>query len=368
MPIRTETGALDRAGPILMAPTTATPSSGSASTGKGGHRLSAAFEAVNTLPALHEIVSRVTEMTDRPGTGVAELAELIESDTAVAISVMRAANNGGEPRGLVSNVPDAIELLTPEGVREVAAGLATYEFFQSVSNWERLPERFRRHAVATRHAAERIADLGDVSGKDELATAALLHDIGQLVLIRLYSGYEEILDDRSLTPEARSQRERRELGIDHTLVGGVLARRWGLPAVIASAIERHHSQEASGLAAGVRLGDMIVHHSQGEIVSGEAMSEMAAACGLAENRLNQIVYEFPHSAAPRQRREEPCPLSRREVDALRGLAAGKVYKEIAAEMGLSASTVRTHLHNVYGKIGAADRAQAVLVARERGWI
>ena len=351
-----------------MPQTTTTPSSGSASTGKGGHRLSAAFDAVNTLPALHEIVSRVIKLTDKPGAGVGELAELIESDTAVAISVMRAANNGGKPRGLVSNVPDAVELLKPAGIRKIAEGLDTYEFFQSVSNWERLPERFRRHAVATRHAAERIADLGEVSGQDELATAALLHDIGQLVLIRLYPGYEQILDDRSLTPEARSQRERRELGIDHTLVGGVLARRWGLPAVIASAIERHHSQEASGLAAAVRLGDLLVHHSQGEIVSGEAISEMAETCRLPKDRLRQIVYEFPHSAAPRQRREEPCPLSRREIDALRGLARGKVYKEIAAEMGLSASTVRTHLHNVYGKIGAADRAQAVLVARERGWI
>jgi DNA-binding NarL/FixJ family response regulator len=65
---------------------------------------------------------------------------------------------------------------------------------------------------------------------------------------------------------------------------------------------------------------------------------------------------------------EPCPLSPRELDALRGLADGRVYKQIAAEMGLSASTVRTHLHNVYRKIGAADRAQAVLAARDRGWI
>ncbi len=98
------------------------------------------------------------------------------------------------------------------------------------------------------------------------------------------------------------------------------------------------------------------------------MVASAAACGLSESRLHQLVYEFPHARAPRQRRGEPCPLSRREIDALRGLAEGKVYKEIAEEMGLSASTVRTHLHNVYRKIGAADRAQAVLVARERGWV
>jgi DNA-binding NarL/FixJ family response regulator len=45
-----------------------------------------------------------------------------------------------------------------------------------------------------------------------------------------------------------------------------------------------------------------------------------------------------------------------------------VYKQIAAELGLSTSTVRTHLHNVYGKLGAMDRAQAVLIATERGWI
>jgi DNA-binding NarL/FixJ family response regulator len=45
-----------------------------------------------------------------------------------------------------------------------------------------------------------------------------------------------------------------------------------------------------------------------------------------------------------------------------------VYKQIAGEMQLSVSTIRTHLHNVYGKIGAVDRAQAVLTARDCGWI
>lgn len=336
--------------------------------GKGGQRLSAAFDAVNTLPALAETTLRVAKLTSAETSSLAEISELVESDTAVAIAVMKAANNGGGPRGRISNVPDAVEALTPAGVRAVAGSLQTYDLFQPVGSWARLPERFRRHAVATRHAAECLADLADVPGRDELATAALLHDVGQLVLMRLYPSYEEILADRECTPERRTHLERRELGIDHTLVGGVLARRWGLPTVIASAIERHHSESATGLSAAVRLSDLVAHHAAGDLVSGESMREAAAACGLPDARLHQLVYEFPHAKAPRQRRSEPCPLSRREVDALRGLAEGKVYKEIAIEMSLSASTVRTHLHNVYRKIGAADRAQAVLVARERGWI
>ena len=64
----------------------------------------------------------------------------------------------------------------------------------------------------------------------------------------------------------------------------------------------------------------------------------------------------------------PCPLSARELEVLVGLADGKVYKEIAADLSLSASTVRSHLHHVYVKLGVIDRAQAVLLASSRGWI
>ena len=64
----------------------------------------------------------------------------------------------------------------------------------------------------------------------------------------------------------------------------------------------------------------------------------------------------------------PCPLSSRELEVLLGLADGKVYKEIAVDLSLSASTVRSHLHNVYVKLGVVDRAQAVLLASSRGWI
>jgi DNA-binding NarL/FixJ family response regulator len=87
--------------------------------------------------------------------------------------------------------------------------------------------------------------------------------------------------------------------------------------------------------------------------------------------LDQVLgadYELPQGKGSRRRASGPYPLSGRELDVLRRLAEGKVYKQIAAELDLSASTVRSHLHNVYGKLGALDRAQAVLMATEQGWI
>jgi DNA-binding NarL/FixJ family response regulator len=44
------------------------------------------------------------------------------------------------------------------------------------------------------------------------------------------------------------------------------------------------------------------------------------------------------------------------------------YKEIAAELGISASTVRSHAHATYVTLRVNDRAQAVLRATEMGWI
>jgi DNA-binding CsgD family transcriptional regulator len=186
------------------------------------------------------------------------------------------------------------------------------------------------------------------------------------VLVHAYPGYPRQVHGDARTPEERIQRERRELGVDHALVGGVLARRWGLPKSIASVIERHHAEDAEGEAALIRLADMLAHYELGGASPGGAARvarivglgpELRRSCTTCRCRLRQR-----RATSTRAR----CPT--REVGVLRRSPKGKVYKQIAARADLSTSTVRTHLHNVYGKLGAMDRAQAVLIATERGWL
>jgi len=125
-----------------------------------------------------------------------------------------------------------------------------------------------------------------------------------------------------------------------------------------------------GEAAFVRLADMLAHYAQGSPVSPSEMLQSARAVGLGPAELRRVMYELPSASSQRnrQRHIDPCPLSGRELGVLQRLAEGKVYKQIAHELTLSTSTVRTHLHNIYGKLGAVDRAQAVLIATERGWL
>jgi HD-like signal output (HDOD) protein len=335
--------------------------------GAGGRRLADAFETVSALPALAEARRRVIGLCDRQTSSSAEIADAVESDAALAIAVMRAANNGGGPAGRAAGVREAIEALRVDRVRELTAGMPTYDFLEQPGGLAVRHERFRRHAVAVRNAAERVGEIARLTQPDELGIAALLHDVGALVLAELY-GADREGTSATLTPDERVRAERRELGIDHALVGAVLVRRWALRSPIAAAIERHHAADATGHAAAIRLADMVVHHAAGDPVSADSMRQAAHALEISDEALSGLLYDFPHGGERRRRATEPCPLSVREIDALRGLAEGKVYKQIAHELSLSVSTVRTHLHNVYRKIGAVDRAQAVLIARDRGWL
>jgi putative nucleotidyltransferase with HDIG domain len=341
---------------------------GSRSAAAPGSRLAEAFEAVERFPVLIESRERVIAAATAENPRIGDLVEAVESDVALAISVLRFANRGGLVAGGVGSVPEAIEALKPSGVLAIAGTAPSFDFFESNGGWELKPERFRVHALATQRAAAQVGRAVGWAERDELAVAALLHDIGRLVISRLHPGYKVYFDAASRTPGQRLRDERDQLGIDHALVGGVLARRWNLPQRIAVAIERHHAEDAEGLAAMVATADMVAHYSQGEAVSPERLRGSAERCGLEPDSLRELLYELPLMRQESARINEPCPLSARELDVLRHLSEGMVYKQIAGEMQLSVSTIRTHLHNVYGKIGAVDRAQAVLMARDRGWI
>ncbi|MHB8533263.1 MAG: HDOD domain-containing protein [Solirubrobacteraceae bacterium] len=327
-----------------------------------------AFEALEAFPALAESRNRLLAVISKDHVATADVVAAVESDVALITAVLRLANrtNGGHTK--VDTVVGAADALSPQTVQALANRVRTFDFFERASVWDTAPERFRLHALATQHAADRLAAEVGYENRDRLTVTSLLHDVGKLVLLHAYPGYPAQVHRGARTPEERIHAERRELGVDHALVGGVLIRRWGLPATIAGPIERHHSPDAEGEAAFIRLADMLAHYEQGGRVSPSEMLQTARAVGLGPQELRRVMYELPNNTLQRQRHVDPCPLSGRELGVLQRLAEGKVYKQIAHELTLSTSTVRTHLHNIYGKLGAVDRAQAVLIATERGWL
>ncbi len=91
----------------------------------------------------------------------------------------------------------------------------------------------------------------------------------------------------------------------------------------------------------------------------------AESRGVAPDYVGQLLAAFgeaAYSAAPTAQLL-PEPLSEREFEILRLVAAGLTTQEIAEELVIAVGTVRTHLKNIYGKLDAHSRVQAVERAR-----
>ena len=268
----------------------------------------------------------------------------------------------------ITNVADAVAVLGPAGVDAAVRPLPRAEFPWRTSQLQVLMHHSLVHTQAVARAADRIARELQLPQRDDILAVALLHDVGKLALGRGFRDYPSEAE-RAMTPEVRVRTERRAWGVDHASLGGMLLRRWGLPKQLAAAVAGHHVAESENdVATYVRLADAVAHYAQGEPVDRAKMLALANLCGLSATVLREILFDLPHSGGSHRRRAEPSPLSKRETSIVRLLAEGKRYKEIALELGVTPSTVRTHLHNVYAKFGVDDRAQAVLRATEMGWI
>jgi putative nucleotidyltransferase with HDIG domain len=343
-------------------------SAGATDRGTKRSGLTAAIEELDVVPVFAPAQERVLAATTTEGATGGELVAAIESDTGLTVAILRRAQavSGRHP---IANVADAVAALSPADIAAAVETLPRTEFPWRTSRVEVLMHQSRVHALAVTRAADRIAREAGVIQRDDIIVAALLHDVGKLVLGRAHPDYGERVDARNLSPEKRVHEEQRELGTNHATLSGLMVHRWGLPEVLARVIAAHHSAEAENdVATYVRLADMIAHHAQGDTVDRAKMLHLCRVCGLSANQLRDVLFDLPHSGGSERRRAEPSPLSARETTVLRILAQGKVYKVIADELGLSTSTVRSHLHKAYEKLGVADRAQAVLRATEMGWI
>lgn len=84
----------------------------------------------------------------------------------------------------------------------------------------------------------------------------------------------------------------------------------------------------------------------------------------------RLVAQFSRLAetAPRWSQELVEPLSTREMDVLRLMAAGDTNREIAQKLVVAEGTVKNHVTNIFNKLNVTDRTKAVVRARELGLV
>lgn len=203
-------------------------------------------EAVNDLPSLPHVAVKVMKLTEDPDSTAQDINQVLNEDQSMTAKVLRLANSAyyGFPRR-IATVTDAIIFLGFKTIRSIVMAASVSDMLsQEMEGYALAPGELWKHSQSTALTARFIARRAKFSSLDLAYTAALLHDIGKVILnSHLKKGYQEVLARVSIGDIPFTEAENEILGFNHALVGARVAEKWNLPPELVEAIALHHNPE-----------------------------------------------------------------------------------------------------------------------------
>ena len=218
---------------------------------------------IKDLPTLPTVAQEMLRNLDDDDTSLDVICEKVALDQSLTGKMLRLANSsyyGANSK--VVTLQQAVALLGIKNVKELIL-MASIESSFPTSNCPNFDAKaFWRHSIATAISAELISRT--LKMKHDFAfTAGLLHDIGRLVLVtRFPNDYQQVLTFREQEDCSLLDAERAVMGIDHVVVGWLLAKEWEFSDAIQDAIRGHHQPDDKGLnsiASVIHVANAIVH-------------------------------------------------------------------------------------------------------------
>ncbi|MFN8548138.1 MAG: HDOD domain-containing protein [Candidatus Eisenbacteria bacterium] len=214
---------------------------------------------IGTVPALPAAALRAMRLMQDPDVSVPALVTTIEYDASLTAGVLQQANSpffGGMRK--VATIKEAVVRLGINNLRRVVLAAAFEPMArQPILGYDLPPGSLWEHSVAVAAGVERLAAAIRVPLPAHAFTAAILIDVGKILL-----GTAIKVDVAPLIDHAYKNRvtfdaaEREVLGIDHAEVGATLLESWNLPAEVVSVVRWHHDPDS---CPGDRLAVDLVH-------------------------------------------------------------------------------------------------------------
>ena len=190
------------------------------------------------LPPLHSIANQVLALSADDNVSLPKLAAVIEGDPAFAAEILFLANS---PlfgfRSEMHALRHAVTVLGFDRIKALAVTVAMRAYLGHASP---LVRQCWRHSAACAVIAEEISPLFDILG-DRAYTAALMHDIGRLGLLKSYAReVAPVLTAQYRDPAEVLMAERVAINVDHGVAGAWLVKTWAFPSEFVEICEHHH--------------------------------------------------------------------------------------------------------------------------------
>jgi len=204
------------------------------------------FEKIKDIPPMPQVASKVINILENPDFRFAELIRVISKDPSVAASILKMANSAlFAPKSDITNLTQAISFLGIKNVKNLVITLSTKSLFTG-SNTPFFDNKIWEHSMATAIFSRIVVLNIDKKMAEEAFLVGLLHDLGQIIMLKNMPEYENLLADAFNDNHSVYDMESERLGFTHTDVGAYLMKKWNLPIFYKNAIASHHKPDSTG--------------------------------------------------------------------------------------------------------------------------
>ena len=200
---------------------------------------------VKAFPGMPDTSAKLLKMLKDSETSAAEIEDVLRYDPGLTANILKLTNSAyfGIP-SKVSSVKQAVVLLGWKRLLQLVMTMCMSTVMKKPIPGYDLPHgELWRHSVAVSVAAELVVKELKISNVDEVFTAALLHDVGKLVMGEFVRDDLQQIEEMVAKGIAFEVAEFIVLGTDHAHIGARILEKWAFPEDLINAVGRHHDPE-----------------------------------------------------------------------------------------------------------------------------
>lgn len=252
--------------------------------------LSRIMRQVKSFPGMPTTAAKLLPLLREPDSSIARIEDLIKYDPGLTANLLKLTNSAyfGLP-SRISSVRQAILLLGRKRLLQLVTTMCMSGLMKkSVPGYDLPQGGLWRHSVAVAVAADRLVQSLKITQADEVFTAALLHDIGKMILGDYVQEDLKSIQEMAAKGISFEVAEYMVLGTNHADIGARILKSWSMPEELVHAVAWHHDpdqcQENCQLSDLVHVANIAVRgidcDKRADDSSPEASSKVLGRLGL----------------------------------------------------------------------------------------
>ena len=201
------------------------------------------IKEIKNLQPIPQIANQIMAIVENPNASLSDVADIIIYDPMTTANILRTCNSAyyGLSRK-VQSVHEAVTLIGLDQIVDLVLLRSGAENLKKEQTGYGLDEGdLWRYSVASALIVRDLAEKRNLASKHMLFTAALLKDIGKVILNRFvadaFGKIQELVQKQGLS---FMEAEKKVIGVDHSELGGLVASNWKFSQKMVYIIQNHH--------------------------------------------------------------------------------------------------------------------------------